>query len=155
VTAPTSAVVFAVVLPGLLVAHSVADHWVQSSPQAAMKGTPGWPGRLACARHVASYTAVTAGVVLALVVVLDLGVNPWWVAAGQLVSAASHYWADRRTTLRRLAGRAGKAGFYTLGAPRPDRDDNPCLGTGAYALDLSWHHGWLLVAALLTTVGAS
>lgn len=153
-TVPPEAVVFAVVLPALLVAHSVADHWVQTSHQAAVKGTPGWRGRLACARHVATYTATTTSVVLTVVAILGLSLSPWSVAAGQLVSAASHYWADRRTTLRHLAEHTGKAGFYTLGAPRPGRDDNPNLGTGAYALDQSWHHAWLLVAALLTAVGA-
>ncbi|MBI1759328.1 MAG: DUF3307 domain-containing protein [Actinobacteria bacterium] len=151
----TSALVFAVTLPALLVAHSVADHWVQTHHQALTKGAAGWVGRMACARHVASYTATTAATVGALVVVLDLPVSPWWVAAGQLVSAVSHYWADRRSTLRGLAERTGKAAFYALGAPRAGRDDNPSLGTGAYALDQSWHHAWLLTAALLTAVGAS
>jgi hypothetical protein len=32
------------------------------------------------------------------------------------------------------------------------RDDNPTLGTGAHALDQSWHHGWLAVAAALTAL---
>ena len=43
----------------------------------------------------------------------------------------------------------GKADFYRLGAPRDGRDDNPSLGTGAYALDQSWHYLWLFVAALI------
>jgi len=33
--------------------------------------------------------------------------------------------------------------------PRPHRDDNPTLGTGAYALDQSFHIFWLIIAALL------
>ncbi len=37
--------------------------------------------------------------------------------------------------------------------PRPF--DNPTLGTGAYALDQSWHIGWLFVTALLIAVGVS
>ena len=36
-----------------------------------------------------------------------------------------------------------------LGAPRPGHDDNPSLGTGAYALDAAWHHGWEAAAALI------
>jgi hypothetical protein len=43
----------------------------------------------------------------------------------------------------------GKGEFYRLGAPRAGRDDNPHIGTGAYALDQSFHHLWLLVAALV------
>jgi hypothetical protein len=41
----------------LFVAHQVADHWIQTQHQADTKGCPGWPGRIACAAHVASYTA--------------------------------------------------------------------------------------------------
>lgn len=145
-------VVFAVVLPALLVAHGVADHWFQASRQAACKGLPGWPGRRACAAHVATYTAVTAGVVALVWGVFSLPITPLGFVAGQLVSALTHYWADRRSPLRWLARRTGRAGFYALGAPRPGRDDNPSLGTGAYALDQSFHAGWLLVAALITAV---
>jgi hypothetical protein len=39
--------------------------------------------------------------------------------------------------------------FWTLGAPRPDRDDNPSLGTGAYALDQSFHYFFLFYTALI------
>jgi hypothetical protein len=74
--------------------------------------------------------------------------------AGQLVSAVTHYWADRRTTLARLADALGKGGYYRLGAPRPGRDDNLSLGTGAYALDQSWHWLWLGVAATVTALMA-
>jgi hypothetical protein len=42
-----------------------------------------------------------------------------------------------------------KHAFWRLGAPRPGRDDNPVLGTGAYALDQAWHTGWLFIAALI------
>lgn len=148
------AVCFAVLLPTLLVAHNLADHWVQSNEQAVKKGLPGWGGRWACLDHVASYT---------LVAWLAIGVV-WWafnlpltmsgVIAGQLVSALTHYWADRRTTLARLANLAGKSEFYHFGAPRPGRDDNPSLGTGAYALDQAWHWVWLFVAALVTSAMA-
>lgn len=134
----SSAVTFAALLPALLVAHNVADHWVQTSHQAGAKGQPGWPGRWACAAHVATYTAVT------------------------------HYWADRRFTLARLCDRLGKGEFYNLGKPR-DRTvtagfvsieggmartpiDIPTLGTGAYALDQSWHWAWLGAAAFVTAV---
>lgn len=147
-----AAVTIAVLLTVLLVAHDVGDHWVQTHGQACGKGGPGWPGRRACAAHVATYTALTAGVVALLWAGLHLPISPAGYVAGQLVSAVSHYWADRRTSLARLAEAAGKGEFYRLGQPRPGRDDNPSMGTGAYALDQSWHRAWLVLAVLLTAV---
>lgn len=64
--------------------------------------------------------------------------------------AISHYWADRRSTLARLADRLGKGELYALG----DGAAAPA-GTGAYALDQSWHHAWLYIAALIIAGGAS
>lgn len=150
--AADAAVTFAVVLPALLVAHNVADHWVQTGHQAAAKGTRDWSGRVACVAHVASYTAVTAGAVAVLWAVLGLSVTVAGFVLGQVVSAVTHYWADRRFTLAWLARLLGKSAFYALGAPRPDRDDNPTIGTGAYVLDQAWHWLWLFAAALLTAV---
>lgn len=147
-----AAVTFAAVLPGLLVAHNVADHWVQTHHQAVTKGRRGHAGRIACATHVASYTVVTAVAVVLLWLVFGLDVSPLGFVAGQAVSAVTHYWADRGFILARLAGLIGKAPFYVLGVPRAGRDDNPSMGTGAYALDQSWHWLWLFVAALLTAV---
>ncbi|ASO21070.1 hypothetical protein FHR81_002039 [Actinoalloteichus hoggarensis] len=147
-----SAVTFAVVLPGLLVAHMVADHWFQSSHQAGCKGLVGWAGRRACAGHVAVYTTVTAVVVAVLWVAFGLAITPAGFVLGQAVSAITHYWADRRSTLKKLAEVTGKGQFYRLGSPRENRDDNPSLGTGAYVLDQSWHQGWLFVAALCTAL---
>lgn len=146
------AVVFAVTLAVLLVAHTVADHWVQTSHQARTKGLPGWAGRRACTAHVTTYTAITAAAVAAAWWAFALPIDPVGFVLGQVVSALTHYLADRRTPLAWIADRAGKAGFYTLGAPREGHDDNPTLGTGAYALDQSWHHGWLAVAAALTAL---
>lgn len=145
-----TALTFAAVLPALLVAHNVADHWVQTNHQAATKGRHDHAGRVACAMHVLSYTAVTATTVLLLWAVLGLAISSVGFVAGQVVSAVTHYWADRRFTLARLAALLGKAQFYALGVPRADRDDNPSLGTGSYALDQAWHWLWLFVAALLT-----
>lgn len=143
---------FGGVAAGLLIAHNFADHWVQNGHQAATKGRRDAVGSAACARHVASYTAVTALVVAVLWAAFGLDITWWGFAAGQLLSAATHYWADRRYTLAWLTARLGKAEFYALGAPRAGRDDNPSLGTGAYALDQSWHWAWLGVAAFLTAV---
>ena len=150
---------FAAIFAALYAAHQVGDHWVQTQHQAMTKGAAGWAGRLACARHVASLTAVKAAAVAAVVAVLGLHVSVAAVAAGLAVDGASHYWADRRTTLAALAaalnGLAGKGEFYALGSPRPGHDDAPHLGTGAYALDQSWHTGWLFAAALIAALGTS
>jgi hypothetical protein len=137
----------------LLVAHNVADHWAQTPHQALTKGLRSSAGRVACLAHVAVYTALTAGTVALLWVVLGLPISPAGFVVGQLVSAVTHYWADRGFTLVALAALVGKREFAALGAPRPGRDDNPTLGTGRYALDQSWHWLWLLVAALITAVG--
>ncbi|MFE9662155.1 transcriptional regulator [Streptomyces sp. NPDC005955] len=153
-----SAAVFAAVFVALYVAHSVGDHWVQTSHQAAHKGAAGWVGRLADVRHVATLTA-TKAVVLALVVwLLDLHLSALGLLLGFAVDAVTHWWADRRTTLARLARLLGQAEFYALGTPAHPAHPvtvagTPAahLGTGAYALDQSWHHAWLLVAALLIT----
>lgn len=143
------AATFAAVFVALYVAHSVGDHWVQTSHQSAHKGRPGWVGRLADARHVAALTATKLAVLLPSAALLGLRLSVLGILAGLTVDAASHWWADRRTTLARLAEVLGLGGFYRLGAPRGGRDDNPHIGTGAYALDQSFHHLWLLVAALI------
>lgn len=137
---------------GLLVAHTVADHWVQTDAQARNKGLPGWPGRRACAAHVASYTATLLVFVLALVFIFRLPLSPEGIALGLLVSAVSHYWADRRFTLENFCQRLGKGNFYRLGQPRSNKDDNSTLGTGAYALDQSWHWFWIFVTTIVMVV---
>jgi uncharacterized MAPEG superfamily protein len=153
-----SGVVFAVAFVALYAAHEVADHWVQTHHQSMAKGLPGWRGRAACARHVASYTVTQVLALLATAAVTGARSSLLAVAAGVALSALSHYWADRKTTLAALAGclrRFGKDGFYRLGMPRPGHDDNPSLGTGAYALDQSFHVLFLFAAALVIAGGAS
>ncbi|MFF5028562.1 DUF3307 domain-containing protein [Streptomyces collinus] len=144
-----AAATFAAVFVALYVAHSVGDHWVQSSHQAAYKGRPGWVGRLADARHVATLTLTKLAALLPVVWLLDLCLSVLGIVAGLGVDAVTHWWADRRSTLAWLAKVTGKGEFYRLGAPRAGRDDNPHIGTGAYALDQSFHHLWMLVAALI------
>ncbi|SPT59252.1 DUF3307 domain-containing protein [Actinomadura madurae] len=149
-------IVFPAVFAALYAAHEVGDHWLQTHGQACGKGAPGWPGRILCARHVATLTAVKAVAVTVVALVLALPVNPYAVAAALAVDAVSHYWADRRSTLLALADRLGrrlvpgKGEFARLG----DGAAAP-TGTGAYALDQSWHIGWLLAAALLASLGVS
>lgn len=150
----TAAAVFAVSSAALYAAHEFGDHWIQTHTQALTKGGAGWGARAACAKHVATLTVTKLTALLAAFAVTGLPIRPgWWVAALG-VDAASHYWADRRSTLRWLAARVGKSGFFNLGAPREGHDDQPHLGTGAYALDQSWHLLWLFVTALLMAAGA-
>lgn len=143
---------FAVVWIALYVAHEIADHWLQTGHQATAKGGRGWAARRACARHVATLTTTQAVALTLSAWRFGLDLTPWAVVAGLAVNAATHYWADRRTTLLHLAdelGRiipGGKGDFARLGDPGAA----PC-GTGAYRLDQSWHLLWLTIAAAITT----
>ena len=147
---------FAAVFIALFVGHSVGDHWVQTQKQSDDKGRPGWVGRLADTRHVLGLT-ITKGIALVpVVMLLDLQVSVLGVTAGLLLDAVTHWWADRRSTLAWLAGVTGKTEFYGLATPAHEAHPvtakggyAPTLGTGAYALDQSFHHLWLLVAALI------
>lgn len=140
---------FAAVFAALYAGHQLADHWVQTQHQADHKGKPGWVGRWNCAKHCATYGATQLVALAALALALGLRVSPTALAVGMAVNLTSHYIADRRTPLFRLALATGSGRFWRLGAPRADRDDNPSLGTGAYALDQSWHIAWLFVSALI------
>jgi hypothetical protein len=135
------------VFAALFAAHHIGDYWAQTGDQAARKALPGREGRAACARHVASMTAVKAAALAALHL-SGRRISPGRAAVALAADAASHYWADRRAPLRRLAERAGKESFLALGVPREGHDDNPCLGTGGHALDQAWHIAWLYAAAL-------
>ncbi|PRY28024.1 DUF3307 domain-containing protein [Pseudosporangium ferrugineum] len=140
---------FAAVFVALFVAHQVADHWIQTQHQADCKGRPGWPGRIACAAHVTTYTLTALVALASMALTLGLPLHLGQVAAGLTVSAVTHYIADRRTPLKRLAAALGAGRFYALGVPRAGHDDNPSLGTGSYALDQSFHYLFLFVAALV------
>lgn len=156
---PSPAAKFGAVFAALFAAHQVADHWVQTEHQAATKGMPGAEGWKANLGHVASYTA-TQGAALAVADrALGLRLTPGRALAALALSAITHSVIDRRWPLKLAAERTGHAGFYALGAPRPThpqsaaRPDNPCLGTGAYAMDQSAHIGFIAVAALLAATG--
>jgi hypothetical protein len=146
-------VTFAAVFAALLVAHNLGDQWIQTHHQAMHKGKKSRVGSLACLRHVLSYTGTTAALI-ALVWVLPLGldISAGGFVAGQAISAVTHYWADRRFTLASLIRIVGKRQYAAVGVPRERRDDNPCVGTGAFHLDQSFHVLCLFVAALLTAL---
>ncbi|MDF4254710.1 transcriptional regulator [Streptomyces sp. WMMB303] len=149
-TDTSPAAVFAAVFVALYIGHSLGDHWVQSSCQAASKGQPGWKGRLACARHVLGLTATKGAVLAPVVLALELPLAPVGLVVGLSLDAASHYWADRRTTLARLASRCGTPDHPAAPATAAGKPAAH-LGTGAYALDQSWHTLWLGITALTIT----
>jgi hypothetical protein len=134
---------FAPIFIALYAAHQVADHWVQTQHQADAKGGKGWPGRLACAAHVATYTATGMAFLLAMAAVTGVALHPVAVVGGLAVSAVTHYIADRRSPLAWIAERTGSGPFYRLSGAGMN---------GAYLLDQSWHVGWLFVAALIAAI---
>ena len=138
-TAPRAAA-FAAVFVALYAAHQVADHWIQTQHQADCKGQPGWAGRLACAAHVATYTATAVLALVFLIAGTGLRLDPSGVAVGLGISAVTHYIADRRTPLRWIADQLRKSPAWLDKAG------------GMYALDQSWHVGWLFIAALFCAV---
>lgn len=154
----TEAVVFSTAAFTLYVGHHIGDYWVQTDHQAQHKGAAGWEGRVQCLLHVLSYTLTQTVLLVVTLLALGLEVHPLAAPLGMLVSAVTHYLADRREYgwMVKLAWLIpGKAAFLRLGIPRQDlwveaerqdgteRDwtalDNPSLGTGAWALDQSWH----------------
>lgn len=131
---------FGGVYAALHAGHTVADYWIQTSEQAEVKGKPGRDGRGACATHVATLTA-TQGVFLGLACYATRERLNWrLLATGLAVNAMSHYVADRRTPLRRLADRIGMDAFYRSGEG---------LASGAAHLDQAWHIGWLAITAAI------
>ena len=128
---------FASSFAALYAAHMLADHWVQTQSQATRKVLPGNPGRIACLQHIGTYT-LTAGLALLLVGNrTGLTLHPMAVCAGLVFSAATHYIADRRVPLRRVADWLGKDSGWL------DR------GGGMYALDQAWHVTCLFASALI------
>lgn len=156
----------------LYVGHHVGDYWVQTHHQSMHKGDEGTDGALQCFLHVLSYL-ITQVVMLGL---LDMATGwdaNYWLIPALLVSGVTHYMADRRENglmfklIRRMPW---KVGFLKLGVPRPlvvqckatdqpgdflEHLDNPSLGTGAWALDQSWHIFWgVFVPALILGAAA-
>ncbi|MFE2721329.1 hypothetical protein [Kitasatospora sp. NPDC059327] len=139
---------FAAVYALLRASADVADHWIQTDHQAVTKGQhdhdgqSSAAGRRACAAHVATYTATQAAVLLAGTRLLGIRLRPGPGAAALTLSAVTHYVADRREPLRRLADTTGKSKFVRLA----DHGLN-----GGYLLDQSWHHAFETCAALIAS----
>ncbi len=140
---------FAISYALLRAAADVADHWIQTDHQAANKGQhdhnegqSSAAGRRACAAHVATYTATQGAALLFGSRALGVRLRPGPVAAALALSAVTHYIADRREPLRRLADATGKSRFVRLA----DHGMN-----GAYCLDQAWHHAFETAAAVIAS----
>lgn len=149
----------------LRTAAHLADHWFQTSHQAAHKADAGLDGHRAMAGHIASYAGSQAVVLAAANVVLGMKLRKRDMAAAIAFSGATHWFIDRRWPVRKLSEAMGKTGckrdrygqcenpahepfgsecdngFHGLGGP---------LG-GAYILDQSAHHLMEAVAAVLAS----
>jgi hypothetical protein len=143
---------FAACFAALFAAHSFGDHWVQTHKQACGKGARTAMGRYLCLQHVLNLAMTKLVALVALQFVTGLRLSIIALTIGIVIDGASHYWADRRHTLEGLSSMMGKLDFYRLGSPRPGTDDQPHIGTGAYALDQSWHIAWLFITALIISI---
>jgi hypothetical protein len=119
---------FAVVFIALYVGHQVGDHWVQSDHQASTKGCKSHAGRMACLAHVATLHLTIAAALTAVALVLSVDLSPTGLTVGLTVNAISHYWADRRFTLEKLAAKLDRTRFFALGKPRKVAVYNPATG---------------------------
>lgn len=160
---------FAAVGLTLYAAHHVGDYWVQRDEDARYKGDPGWVGRVHCLVHVITYVMTQTFFLIILVAGTGVRISSLGLLAGLAVSGVTHYIADRREPLKRLARLIpGKAKFLELGVPAPDeiyaidpvgmsrrKVDNPQLATGLWALDQAWHIFWGVWVAALLIAGLS
>lgn len=131
---------FIVAAAALTAAHQVADHWIQTDHQARTKGGRGRRAQMACARHVATYATTQALAMVGAARWLSVPLTGRWTGAALVLSAVTHYVADRREPLRKMAKATGRGPFYGLASGGLN---------GAYLLDQSWHYGWIFAAALL------
>lgn len=130
---------FATIFILLYLGHHLGDYWIQSERQTAIKALPGARGRLACVEHVTTYTLTLLVVLIAGCRRLGLDVDIMPTAVSMLISMVTHYFADRREPLRRLA-LALRHGSTWIDS-----------GGGLALLDQSWHLCWLGVAAIIVT----
>lgn len=141
------AALYALVRP----ASDLADHWVQTDHQAAHKADPGGAGHRALAAHVASYVGTQAAVVAVGARVFGIRITPGRAVAALAVSAVSHYVADRRTPLRKVADALARAVGEEDGSSFVRLADHGM--NGAYSLDQSWHHAFELAAVAILATG--
>jgi hypothetical protein len=150
VRAVTTAVSFCAMLAG----HYIGDHWLQTSGQACKKALNGGESRACalwhCAKHVITWSASTVAFVSVAGWWLHLPLHLGWLAAGIAVNAVTHFVADLRTPLIRLAQLLGRGGYIEHSqVMRPAGAQPTGPGTALFHLDQAWHIAWMFVAALL------
>ena len=135
--------------------HPVADHYVQTSGQAARKGDhPGHPdpahrdnerGRRACTGHCVSYAATIAVAQLATNAAAGVRTHPIAWALGHALGGGLHYVMDRSRDTGRLIDLFDRFVFHPLGHPgnRGYWDHG-----GQPALDQAWHKTCLVTWAV-------
>jgi hypothetical protein len=139
--------VFATALAAMWAAHDFADHVGQTDHQAACKARPepdaenppsGAVQARAMAGHVGTYQLTQA---VSLLVLPLAGLRPSWrgLIAGQVFSAATHAFLDRRWPVKAILRRTGSPKFAELQAPI----------NGPYVADQALHHACLFVSALM------
>jgi hypothetical protein len=135
VSARINPVVYAVLLPTLLAAHTVADHVIQTDHQAATKATA-WRGM---AGHVGGYQATQAGAVAAICALTGVRLSWRHALAGWLLSGVTHAILDRRWPVRLILRSTRSPVFADMTTPLH----------GQYLADQALHTGCLAVAAAL------
>lgn len=103
----TDALTYAVVLPTLYAAHTLADHVLQTDWQARNKASD-WR---AMAAHVGGYQATQLVAVVGLAKITGVCLSRRGLIAGSLLSALSHALLDRRWPVTRLLSATGSANF--------------------------------------------
>ncbi|MFE9099806.1 hypothetical protein [Actinomadura geliboluensis] len=136
-------------------AHPFCDHVLQDNEAAQNKTGPGARGRLACAHHVATYTAGQTAAAAAVTLALGyrLPVRAW--AAGTALNAVTHYAIDRRTHFMRAlrSGWVLKGEYlnHATAQRRPGTVDTTGPGTALYEMDQAAHRLVGVAAAAITT----
>src|SRR5690606_8610463 len=127
-------------------AHYFADYLGQTDRQALDKGLPGPKGRRACTGHVRTLALAHLLASCALLSLTGIGLEAVPAALGIALHSATHWWADRRRTLRGLVLACdpllGKSGYY---------DSSP---QAAGHIDQAWHLVWLAPTALIMAAPA-
>ncbi|HEY2096292.1 MAG TPA: transcriptional regulator [Pseudonocardia sp.] len=138
-----AAIRFGVVSAVRSAAHQLADFWIQRPRHAVDKGRPGPAGAVPCAWHVLSYTLTSAAAVAAANKLFDLGLTGRGQLLGELISAVTHYVADRREhgALYPLADVLGKGDYLRHGG-------------GSMHLDQAWHETFNAIASCVTALDA-
>ncbi|MFI0900542.1 hypothetical protein [Streptomyces sp. NPDC020983] len=143
---------FAAVGFPLTASHEFADHWVQVDSQAVAKGQPGREGAVACAKHVATYTATQALALYAGQRTLGLRLKPGRAAAALAISAVTHYLADRQGGHWQDDPPRGVVRWAAVTGHRGWLQRDPGAG---YLMDQAWHKAWLAIAAAVATAGGT